>query len=87
MSNVQSEHEAHERKAIGLDFIRAFIATHGYAPTRREVQEAIGAKSVDTAQKLIDMMVEEGLITTAPGIARSIVITGAVMKQMNEGEL
>lgn len=67
-----------------MEFIHDYINSHGYAPSRREVQEALGV-SLDTAQRLIKEMVEEGLITIAPGIGRSIVITGSVMKQKEQG--
>lgn len=68
-----------ERHDEALDFIMEYRKLAGYAPSRRELATALGM-SLSTAQQLIDDLVEQKLIETTPGVARSTIVTGSVMK-------
>ena len=58
-----------------LDFIEGYIAsTGGVAPTFREMQGGLGAKSKDTIHKLLQQLAERGFIRTLPCRARAIEI-------------
>lgn len=50
---------------------------HGYAPSLRELCEAIGVSRASTnhVQQLLGRLEIEGLLTHAPGVARSLVLT------------
>lgn len=69
-----------QKQAEALDYIKWYIRTHGYPPSRREIAERFNMRSASTAQKLLERMVEEGLIEVTPGVSRGVMITGSNMK-------
>lgn len=60
-----------------LTFIRSYVAANGYSPTFREIADAIEAKSVSEAHRLVHRLVERGSITLMPRRARSIELVRA----------
>lgn len=64
------------RQAEALAFIRSFIATNGYSPEYREIEAAMGFHSKSGVCRLVDQLVERGVITRMPGRARSIALVG-----------
>ncbi len=44
------------------DFIKHFIAKHGYGPSYDEMKDAIGHKSKGSVAQLIDRLEERGLV-------------------------
>jgi repressor LexA len=66
-----------------LEFIEQFRTEHGYPPSVRDIAGRWGM-SAAAAHTTLQRLVADGLISTAPGIPRSINITGAGMKMMTE---
>lgn len=64
-------------------WINDYTTMNGYPPSRREMQAKFGF-GLSTAQKALDILVEEGLLTVTPGIPRGIRITKAGMKAITE---
>ena len=59
-----------------LDFIRGFMETEGLPPTRAEIAEAIGFRSVNAAEEHLRALVRKGVLTILPGVARGIRLGG-----------
>lgn len=57
-----------------LDFITQFIERFGYAPTLKEMGEALGMHSVATVHEHIDRLRQKGIIKKLDGTARGIEI-------------
>lgn len=51
-----------ERQRQVLDLIRESLARRGYAPTLREIADALGCSSTATAQKHVQRLVDRGLL-------------------------
>lgn len=60
-----------ERRRDIVRFIRAFTKKNDYAPTQREIAEAVGLYKNGVAYHL-DVLEKQGKIKTTPGKARSI---------------
>jgi repressor LexA len=59
-----------------LEFIRNFVEEKGYAPTRTEIQKALGISSGSVVAYHLEALAEEGLITREPEVARGIEVSG-----------
>lgn len=57
-----------------LEYLKGFIAATGYGPSYREIQTALGYKSVSTVAIHIDGLVKAGKINKKDFSARSIEI-------------
>lgn len=56
-----------------LDYIKTFKAMHGgISPTRKEVAQAMGYRSDNAAQCVIDALARKGAIKLHKGMARGI---------------
>jgi repressor LexA len=66
---------AEGRKAQLLREIRGFVKRNGYAPTVRDLAEALGVGH-STIQAGLRELVEDGMVRKAPGVARGIVVKG-----------
>lgn len=66
------------RDELAVEFISRYIATRGFAPTIREVGQAVGLNSSSTAAALIDRLVTAGAVRHTRGIPRSLVVVEAV---------
>mgnify|MGYP003637451093 CR=1 FL=1 len=55
-----------------LDFIAAFWAEKGYAPSFEEIKVALGAKSKSTVTGLVSKLEARGYIRRMPNLSRSI---------------
>lgn len=62
------------RKAI-LSFVRGHISEHGYAPSTREIAEAVGVASQVVVHTHLVRLAEQGYLTVTPRVARGIVLT------------
>lgn len=60
------------RQVEVLNFIRAFIARHGYPPTVREIGAHFGWTSTNAPEDMLRVLEKKGLITRAAGKARTI---------------
>lgn len=63
------------RQRDALRVIKEHIALHDYPPTFDEIREAMGLSSKSGVKRLVDALVERGLIHMRPGRARSIALT------------
>lgn len=68
------------RLDAAMTYITTYHREHGYPPSVRELADHLGV-ATHTAHTALRKLVEDGLITVTPGIPRSIVVTGAVMKE------
>lgn len=70
-----------ERRTLDktFGFIKAYYAKRGYPPSVTEVAVELGTSRA-TAHRMMHLLAEHGLITMEPGVARTAVPTGAVMK-------
>jgi repressor LexA len=55
-----------------FDYLRRFIAAHGYAPTIAEIQKRFGQRSAATVHQLLSALEGEGLIRRVPYASRGI---------------
>jgi len=62
-----------------LDFIGAFWADKGYAPSYEEIRDALGAKSKSSVAALVAKLEERGYIQRMPNLARSIRLVAVPM--------
>ena len=65
------------REQSVYDYISEFIVENGYAPSVRDIEEALGFRSTSTVQMYINRLEEFGLIKKSGGKNRSISLTGA----------
>lgn len=61
-----------QQTADAMKFISEHIRTEGYPPSRRQIADAAGFKSVSDGQRIIADLVAKGLIQVYPGVARGI---------------
>ena len=59
-----------------LQFLRAYIAEHGYGPSVREICAGAGLQSTATAHYHLRILAEEGRIRMETGKKRAISLTG-----------
>lgn len=55
-----------------LDYIGAFVATEGAAPSFEEMKDALGLKSKSGVHRLVSALEERGFIRRLPNRARAI---------------
>jgi len=65
-----------------LTFIQDFMESEGFPPTRAEIAQALGFRSVNAAEDHLKALVRKGAIEILPGVSRGIRIPGS-----NEGGL
>lgn len=58
-----------------LDFISDFIEKQGYSPSFREIQRALGVKSVSTVASHVDNLIAKGYLRKSESGVRSLEIT------------
>ena len=68
----KDDEEMTKRQKEVLDFIRAFWAEHGYAPSYQVIAEGVGMKSKGGVARLVQSLEEGGHITRRPNRARSV---------------
>lgn len=66
--------KAEERRKRIFTFMKDQIAAQGYAPTVREVCEALGIRSTSTVHQDIKMLVAQGLLRKDPAKPRAIAL-------------
>jgi repressor LexA len=67
-----------------LGFIIDWNAARGFSPTVREISAAFGWKSTANVQQHIERMQRHGLVTRQAGMARTLRVTPAGIKQLEE---
>lgn len=65
------------RKRI-REYITAYIQTHGYSPSVREIGDGVGLSSSSSVQNHIQKMIQDGTLETdaPPGTPRAIRVPG-----------
>ena len=62
------------RQAAVLEFLRAYIAEHGFAPTHRDICKHFGIVSPNGVHGHLHSLEAKGYIRRIPNVARAIVI-------------
>lgn len=75
----------YKRQGQILDFIKQFIQSNGYAPTLRQIAEAIGVSSLATVHEHLRSLEEKGMIKKKVGKNRGIELTNVSEKFESEG--
>lgn len=55
-----------------LEFMRAYIALHGYAPSVREIARGVGLVSLSAVSAHLRKLEKHGLIRREKGLSRAI---------------
>lgn len=55
-----------------LGFVQSFAKEHGYGPSLKEIQEAMGFTSHSTAQFHTNQLAEKGFLKKSSGVARGV---------------
>ena len=63
------------RQAEILELIRSHIEATGFPPTRAEIAQALGFRSVNAAEEHVKALVRKGLIELLPNASRGIRLT------------
>lgn len=63
-----------KKQSIALDYIKDYLTVHPYAPSLKEIADALNLKSASTAKALTDQLAVKGYITYLPGQHRSIAV-------------
>ncbi len=64
-----------KKQSEALDAIRAFLGTHNYAPSYRDIMKAMGIKSPATAYAHVQQLKEKGYLKIRNGEMRSVELT------------
>ena len=59
-----------------LAYIKTFMTIHQYPPTVREIAEGVGLKSPASTKYYLELLEDEGYITTKQGASRTIHVKG-----------
>jgi repressor LexA len=57
-----------------LEFVRRFIATKGYPPTRTEIAIGFGFRSANAAEEHLQALHNKGLLRLTPSVSRGITL-------------
>lgn len=60
-----------------LRFISRFVRDNGYAPTMREIAEAMGWSSSNAAHDAVRGLIKRGFVNRTPIISRGLTLTDA----------
>jgi repressor LexA len=63
------------------DFVQAFWAEKGYAPSYREIMVGVGLKSPSGAYRLVQALLKRQYMKTVPGTKRSVEVVNIKEKQ------
>ncbi|MBX7112592.1 MAG: hypothetical protein K1X87_12205 [Dehalococcoidia bacterium] len=66
------------KDAAIVDYCRAYLASHGYPPTRREIASACGLSSLSVVTYRLGKLREAGVLEFDAGVARAIRILDGV---------
>jgi len=61
-----------------LAYIQGYVLGHGYPPTVREIQDALGFSTTSLVQYHLNRLIEMGLLTKIRGKARTLRVTDGV---------
>ncbi|MBM3323091.1 transcriptional repressor LexA [candidate division WOR-3 bacterium] len=61
-----------DRRAKIFEFVRSYIEEHGFAPSIREIGQAVGIRSTKAVKYHLDILVNEGLLQRTDRQARTL---------------
>lgn len=67
-----------QREQDAVEFVQRYASYRGFAPTVREVGDAVGLTSSASAAALIDRLIGYGVLRRTPGVPRSLVAVSEV---------
>lgn len=73
-----------ESQMAALQAIHDLTIKNGYAPSIRDIGEAVGRSSSSSSQRIVNYLKKRGWITYTPKIARSMKITDKGMQVLKE---
>ena len=68
------------KQKLTLEFIKAYMAVKGYAPSYRNIAEGIGLKSKSNVHRLVHALKEQGLLDLDPHRIRSMKVIDKSVK-------
>lgn len=77
VKKVAVENRPSKKQHELLDFIRGFIAEHGYGPSYREIMRSLDYKSVSTVAVHVDGLIAKGYLRKRDRSARSLEVVDA----------
>ncbi|HET7406655.1 MAG TPA: hypothetical protein VFJ21_05895 [Mycobacteriales bacterium] len=66
------------REQAAVEFIREYVAAHGWAPSLREIGDGIGLGSTSSVKWVLEQLARKGAIRRAEGKPRAIVVVDGV---------
>ena len=61
-----------KKQALVYNFIKEFVAEHGYSPSYRDIASGIGLSSPASVAEHVDHLIALGALRKVPGTARSL---------------
>lgn len=74
----------YKRQRQILEFIQQFVQAHGYAPTLKQIAEAMNLSSLATVHEHLTTLEAKGLLKRKPGRTRSIQLVESDVDFLNE---
>jgi repressor LexA len=71
-----------QRQTEILDFVQRTLVERGAPPTREEIADAFGFRSLNAAEQHLQALQKKGFIELVPGTSRGIRLKGAVTESM-----
>lgn len=71
MTKAESINRREENATKALTYVKSFWKEHGYGPSYRDIESYLGI-SAGSAVKSVALLVERGVLSVEPGVARSI---------------
>lgn len=83
-----SRYNNYDTRDCVYNFCKDFILEHGYAPSVREIADAVGLKSSSSAFYHIQKLMEEGLLVKAEreGVSRAFTLAGYEVKREKDNK-
>lgn len=75
----------YKRQRQILDFLQQYIDKYGYAPTLKQIAEALGVSSLATVHEHLQALEKKGLIKKRDGATRGIELTETSTIETSEG--
>jgi len=71
MTKIESANRREENATNALAYVKSFWETNGYGPSYRDIEAHLEI-SAGSAVKSVALLVEHGVLSVEPGVARSI---------------
>ena len=81
----KTKDRALEREMAILQFMEAMVQKKGYAPTVREICQAVGIRSTSTVHKDLKSLADKGLLIKDPAKPRALVLASQIKGKEGNG--